>query len=165
MAIVNGFDISMPGKERLVALLNAPAKMYFLDSDDTTILEVTTLQRSNANTKVVAQVDLDETMIDAVAAGFKKPPKRFMKRTFYVDREAGNTIHNRLGINCLPLGLTVAATDAQIIEAVNTIYELGVDDRDVLQIARVDNLAKITFKVASITYTGHLSVDITGELD
>ena len=164
MTVVNGFNIGMSGIDRLVALLNAPGKLLELTPESATILDVKPLARTSTNTIVHAQIDLNVSLSSAIAAGFKAPTKTLLERKFYIYRESGADIHRKLENPCLGLKLTLAATNAQIIDKLNTVYGLGIDARDVLIIERTNNLAKLTFKVSSITYTGYLSLDITGDL-
>lgn len=159
-----GYDIGMSGVDRLVALLNAPILMTEINPETTSFVEVTQSNRSNTNTKITAQINVVKALETAVTAGFRQAPRPVLTRTLYVNRLNGAEVHRETKMVHFPLGLTSAATDEEVIAKVNELYDLGVDARDVLTIDRTDGVSKIVFKVASITYTGHIKVAITGPI-
>lgn len=159
-----GYDISMSGVDRLVALLNAPIQMTEVNPVTTAFVEVAQSNRSNANTKIIAQINLTKALETAVKAGFREMPRPILTRTLFVNRISGTEVHREAKMVHFPLGLTSGATDEEVIEKLNAQYDLGVDVRDVLTIDRTEGVSKIIFKVASITYTGHIKVAITGPI-
>ena len=159
-----GFDIGMNGVDRIVALLNAPVLMTEINPETTSFVEVTQSNRSNANTKITAQINLTKALETSVVAGFREAPRPVLTRTLYVNRISGAEVHRESKMVHFPLGLTSGASDEEVIEKLNAQYDLGVDARDVLTIERTEGVSKIMFKVASITYTGHIKVAITGPI-
>lgn len=159
-----GYDISMSGVDRLVALLNAPILMTEINPATTSFVEVVQSNRSNVNTKITAQINLTKALETAMKAGFRQVPRPVLTRTLYVNRVNGAEIHKQTKMVHFPLGLASGATDAEVLTKLNTLYDLGVDARDVLTIERTSGVSKVVFKVSSITYTGHLKVAITGPI-
>ena len=159
-----GFDISMSGQERLIALLNAPILMTEINPVTTAFVEVVPSNRSNTNTKITAEINLTKALETPVKAGFRPAPRPVLTRTLFVNRVSGAEVHKESKMIHFPLGLTSAATDAAVIAKLNDQYGLGVDARDVLTIERNEGISKVVFKVSSITYTGHLKVAITGPI-
>lgn len=159
-----GYDIGMSGVDRLVALLNAPILMTEINPATTSFIEVVQSNRSNVNTKITAQINLTKALETAMKAGFRQVPRPVLTRTLYVNRVNGAEIHKQTKMVHFPLGLASGATDAEVLTKLNTLYDLGVDARDVLTIERTSGVSKVVFKVSSITYTGHLKVAITGPI-
>lgn len=159
-----GYDIGMSGVDRLVALLNAPILMTEINPATTSFVEVVQSNRSNVNTKITAQINLTKALETAMKAGFRQVPRPVLTRTLYVNRVNGAEIHKQTKMVHFPLGLASGATDAEVLTKLNTLYDLGVDARDVLTIERTSGVSKVVFKVSSITYTGHLKVAITGPI-
>lgn len=159
-----GFDIGMSGINRIIALLNAPILMTEVNPATTSFVEVVQSNRSSANTKIIAEINLTKALENPIKAGFRNPPRPVLTRTLYVNRTNGAEVHKETKMVNFPLGLSSGATDEEVIAKLNELYAIGVDARDVLTIERTEGVSKIVFKVSSITFTGHLKIAITGPI-
>lgn len=154
----SNFDTAMTGKERVCALLNAPLIMSSLDLTHTSVESVTTCDRSSTNSQAVVRLNLTAALAEAIRAGFVKPNVADIKRTIFIQRLSGGELHHTAGVATFGININKSSTDTQIIDAVNTAYNLGLDALDILVIERNNDISKIIFKVNSLSYTGSISV-------